>query len=459
MSGSSKIRFAFYGDDFTGSTDALEFLVAAGLKTRLFLDEAALSQADNLESLDAVGLAGMTRAMTPEGMTLTLTSAFEKLRKLKTDHVHYKVCSTFDSSPEIGNIGVAITCGQQVFGLQCTPILVAAPTLGRFMAFGNLFAKMGTGSNGSTYRLDQHPSMSQHPTTPAYDGDLRDHLRRQIDLKIGLIDLTDLEKSDEYLQNKMRDLEASGCGVVFMDAVYESQMKHLGSILDQITQKTLFSVGSSGVEKALGDYWEDVGLFEKRRDWQELTPVNALLVLSGSASPVTSNQIDHVVKIGWHEIAVDPQSLDHPDKFISQYADEIVQAIRNEQSVIIHTCKGPQDSRIQETVFILESRGLSGLELKRSTAEEFGAILGKTAKLVLDQVDFKRLVIAGGDTSSYVARQLGIDSVEMIAPLVKGAPLCKAFSKTSKISGMEVNLKGGQIGSESYFESLRLGKI
>jgi 3-oxoisoapionate kinase len=60
-------------------------------------------------------------------------------------------------------------------------------------------------------------------------------------------------------------------------------------------------------------------------------------------------------------------------------------------------------------------------------------------------------LVAGGDTSSYAARAMEIDAVEMIAPVVSGAPLCKAYSKNEKINGLEVNFKGGQVGGEDYF--------
>jgi uncharacterized protein YgbK (DUF1537 family) len=54
---------------------------------------------------------------------------------------------------------------------------------------------------------------------------------------------------------------------------------------------------------------------------------------------------------------------------------------------------------------------------------------------------------------------MGIDAVEMIAPLVIGAPLCKAYSKNKKIDGLEVNFKGGQVGSEDYFVVMANGKL
>jgi len=101
--------------------------------------------------------------MPPDAMAETLRPAFERLRALGTRHVHYKVCSTFDSSPTVGNIGRAIEVGQSVFEPELVPLLVAAPSLGRYCVFGNLYARMGIGSEGAIYRLDRHPSMSKHP--------------------------------------------------------------------------------------------------------------------------------------------------------------------------------------------------------------------------------------------------------------------------------------------------------
>ena len=69
------------------------------------------------------------------------------------------------------------------------------------------------------------------------------------------------------------------------------------------------------------------------------------------------------------------------------------------------------------------------------------------------------MVIAGGDTSSYAALALGIQAVQMIAPLVIGSPLCKAISNNTAIQNIAINFKGGQVGSENYFGILESGKI
>ena len=53
----------------------------------------------------------MTRSLTPAAMERELRPAFKRLKALGAPHVHYKVCSTFDSSPRIGSIGRAMDVG------------------------------------------------------------------------------------------------------------------------------------------------------------------------------------------------------------------------------------------------------------------------------------------------------------------------------------------------------------
>ena len=451
----------FYGDDFTGSTDALEFMSRAGAKTMLFMEPPTAEELEKFGELDAIGIAGRTRSMEPTEMRKSLQEAFSKIADLNPRHVHYKVCSTFDSSPEIGNIGVAIEEGFRQFGNKFTPILVAAPHLGRYMAFGNLFAQMGIGSKGDVYRIDQHPSMSRHPVTPAKEGDLRDHLAKQCDYKSGLISLIDLQLSSEELKLKVKHLVTRN-EVIFFDGIYEGQMKILGELLEHTVEegRPLFTVGSSGVGKALGDFWREEGCLSEETKWGELKESKPILVLSGSVSPITAEQIEYAVNKGFAEVAVEPSFLkEDVEENISAYSKKIVDFLKEGRSVIFHTSRGPEDLRLSETKALTNSFGWDAVKTRKELPKKFGEILGKTALEVLSRQKLQRLIIAGGDTSSYTARELGIEAVEMIAPLVKGAPLCRTYAEDSPIDGMEINLKGGQVGDKTYFVDLQKGKL
>ena len=112
--------------------------------------------------------------------------------RLRAAVCHYKVCSTFDSSPHVGNIGRAAEIGKRVFGATFVPILVGAPPLKRYTCFGNLFAAV----DGVVYRIDRHPTMKCHPVTPMREADLRVHLKQQTELSIGLLDVLQLRSPE-----------------------------------------------------------------------------------------------------------------------------------------------------------------------------------------------------------------------------------------------------------------------
>jgi 3-oxoisoapionate kinase len=426
MNGNKKILLAFYGDDFTGSTDALEFITRVGAKAVLFTEPPTEEQLKSFPELDAYGVAGKTRALPPDEMEKILLPAFEQMKASGARHVHYKVCSTFDSSPVIGSIGKAIDCGAAIFQNKIIPVLGGSPSLGRYCLYGNLFAQMGIGSNGKIYRLDRHPSMSKHPVTPADESDLRLHLGKQTNKKFGLIDVLQLEQPvaawKEYLQ---KDEE-----VILIDALYETQLEKIGEWLNTFTKETQFSVGGSGIEAALGNYWNKKEILKERTSWPAIEKANPLLVVSGSCSPVTAKQIEFAKANGFEEVVIDAVAICNSDSTDNEISNTITNYLQQQKNVIVHT---------------------GTKQTENLSSEKLGTVLGSIAKNAVEVTNLKRVVIAGGDTSSYAARAMEIDAVEMIAPVVTGAPLCKAYSKNKAIDGLEVNFKGGQVGGEDYF--------
>ena len=456
-----RLLFAYYGDDFTGSTDALEFLNRAGVKTVLFMDVPTAEQLQQYPGIEAIGVAGMTRAMGPDAMSETLHLAFNALDRLGVEQVHYKVCSTFDSSPKIGNVGVAAEVGASIFKPAFIPLLLTAPALGRFCLFGNLFARMGIGSQGEIYRLDRHPSISNHPVTPMKEADLRVHLAKQTNLSVGLVDILTVKAGVAEIQEKVDQCLKSGDRIILFDALAISDLAVIATAMDLYLKKgPLFSIGSSGVEMAWGAYWKNTGAATSQESWAKLEEVPGVLVLSGSCSPVTTKQINHAIDHGFKSVSVPARifaSAQEIDAVIGQCAEQVIAYMGMGQSVIVHTHLGADDPRGRETHELLEKQGYTQDEVSSKAAQIYGQVLGQITIRVARQASLRRLVVAGGDTSSYVARNLGITAVEMIAPFSSGAPLCRAYASIDAINGIEINFKGGQVGDEYYFTDIIKG--
>ncbi|MBW4888995.1 four-carbon acid sugar kinase family protein [Mucilaginibacter sp. HMF5004] len=462
MMNKQNLLLAYYGDDFTGSTDALEFLSRAGIKTVLFIDAPTPGQLSRYQGLQAIGVAGMTRAMPPAEMEAELLPAFEAVKQLGAPHVHYKVCSTFDSSPTIGSIGKAADVGASVFNAPFIPLLVAAPALGRYCAFGNLFARMGIGSTGEIFRLDRHPSMSKHPVTPADESDLRLHLSKQTTKTTGLVDVADLEKGADVAQAKLQSEIAKGNSVVLFDGLNDGHLLITAKLIDTYadSDKPLFSIGSSGIEMAMGSLWQEQGIAQPKANWPHPGKAKSMLVISGSCSPVTAKQIAYAAEHDFAEIKLDTHAVAVSadiNTTVAPYIQLISELMQRGIPVILHTSLGTADPRFANTYQIFSQQGLSQNDIRTKTAQLYGTALGMIALGVAAKSNLQRLIIAGGDTSGFAARALGIEAVEMIAPLSPGAPLCKAYAPGSAADGIELNFKGGQVGAENYFEMVLNG--
>lgn len=428
-----KLLLAFYGDDFTGSTDALECIWLAGATAILFVDPPTPEQIAAYPGLESFGVAGFTRSLAPGEMEAILVPAFKRMKATGARHVHYKVCSTFDSLPRMGSIGKAIDCGARVFQNRTIPVLGGTPGLGRYCLFGNLFARLGTSAKGLIHRLDRHPSMSTHPVTPSKEADLRVHLGQQTSKPIGLIDILQLEKPIADINGHNTE------EVVLIDTLTEDNLLKIGEWIDKESDgvNPLFSVGSSGVETALGAYWGKAGILKPASQMAEVGTATHILVVSGSRSPVTTAQVLYAKSKGFEEVIINAENIDSHDAIDPDIFDEVHHLLQQQKSVLIHTGEK---------------------EFQNLSARKLGKVLGQVVLSAAEKSLVKRVVIAGGDTSSFTARAMEIEAVEMVGPIVTGAPLCRAISKNKNIHGLEVNFKGGQVGAENYFEVLLNGR-
>jgi uncharacterized protein YgbK (DUF1537 family) len=175
--------------------------------------------------------------------------------------------------------------------------------------------------------------------------------------------------------------------------------------------------------------------------------------MSGSASPVTQLQIERAIAEGFHGIRITPDMMQNTDETtLSEWIHQAADKLAEGQSVVLYTALGPEDEAIGETRSRLNSLGLSGAE----TGEFIGRRLGKLTKRIMDQnPGLRRVVIAGGDTSGFVTSEMGVYGLEMIWDVSPGAPLCRVYSDDARLAGLELALKGGQLGSPDYFINVR----
>ena len=446
------LLLAYYGDDFTGSTDVLEAFTAAGVATVLFLqppDAAALARFPHAR---CVGLAGLSRGRGPDWMQTELRPALQSLAALGAPLLQYKVCSTFDSSPSTGSIGCAIDLGVPLMRGRWSPMVVGAPRLGRHQAFGNLFAV----ADGQGYRLDRHPTMSRHPVTPMHEADLRRHLAAQTPRPTRLVDFTQL-KAGHGAQALARCLaDGDTPPVVLIDVLDEETLREAGRLVWEQRGDGVFSASSSGLQYALAAHWRAQGLLPPPAPLAAAAPAGRIAAVSGSCSPVTARQITQAQAQGFATLQLDPALLlcAQGEAACARVADAACAALAQGRSPLVYTALGPDDPAVLGFDAAAQTAGLSRAEAARRTGEA----LARTMRTVLERnPDLRRIAVAGGDSSGEVAAALDVQALTVAAGLAPGAPLCRAWSPNPQRDGLEIVLKGGQMGGHDFFATVRDG--
>lgn len=457
------LRLAFFGDDFTGSTDALEVLAFAGLRTALFLEPPGPQTLARTGPLDAFGVAGDSRAMTPQEMDAALPPVFDALAASGAPIVHYKVCSTFDSAPGIGSIGRAIALARGRFGSGWTPVVAGTPSLRRYCAFGHLFARSAT--DDRVYRIDRHPIMKSHPVTPMDESDLLHHIGRQEPLALANLPYTEIDHGPQRAAAALDAAVAAGADAVVMDSLNDSHLTEVGGLLAREAARgaPLFVVGPSGVEYALTQFWRACGeLAATAPKFDAYSGVDRVLAVSASASLLSARQVDAAVRAGFTPLAIDAVALlsaREGEGMLDSLIGQTLRALRAGHSVILHTARGPDDPRIAQAVAALVAQEPMAPEPARHEAgRRIGRLLGRLVREVLQQEPLRRLLLSGGDTSSRIVQALAPDALLVTARLTPGAPLCRLVSRHSWLDGLEVALKGGQMGEAGFFETARTGR-
>ncbi|NPD16001.1 four-carbon acid sugar kinase family protein [Xinfangfangia sp. D13-10-4-6] len=447
MAADYALDFAWYGDDFTGAAATMEALTFGGLPSVLFLETPTAAQLARFPGLRGVGVASTSRTENPGWMRENLPDAFRALAALRPRVLHYKVCSTLDSAPHIGNIGTALEIGLGLFNNPWVPIVIAAPQMRRYQAFGHLFAGVGA----AVHRLDRHPVMSRHPVTPMDEADVAAHLSRQTDVAIGCLTLEDYAAgADAALAALLRQ----GVRAVTLDEMDAGSEAEAGRLIWQASDhEPLFAIGSQGVEYAVIRHLVARGL-------HQLPPTPAsrgraatpMMVVSGSVSPITAAQIGWARGNGFTTFALDAAALCRGEDVIGPLQAQALAALRSGQDVLVHTAEGPGDPAVAALAQALAATGRDGAAFNQQIGETLGRLLADLTRAA----GLQRVVISGGDTSGHATRQMGIFALEALVPTIPGASLSRAHA-SGDFDGLEIALKGGQMGSEDYFGWIRDG--
>ncbi|KQP68540.1 hypothetical protein ASF40_17965 [Microbacterium sp. Leaf288] len=404
----------FYGDDFTGSVDALLQFARRGWTGRLFTglpDAATLRRA--ADEVDVVGVAGISRSLAPDEMDAELRPVFAAFAELDPAIVQYKACSTADSAPGVGSLGRVVELARESFGERPVPMLFAQPDFGRYTLFGQHFAA----ERGTVYRLDRQPTMSHHPSTPMTEADLAVHIGRQTDLPVGSIPLVAFDDLEALLRS-------SAESAVVLDALTDEHLVTVGEAVAALPAP-VFAIGSGGLSHGIAAADPRSGPAVPAS-----TPsAGPVLVVSGSRSAQTRRQADAAAAAGW---LVQPLPLGGPAR--EAVVPDVIAALRAGRGVVLTSDDADATSTGDRPVL-------------EAIAEAAASVISAVAR---DEAA-RRVIVCGGDTSSRVTRLLGVESLSIAANPWGNVVLLRAHAADPAVDGLELLLKGGQVGADALF--------
>lgn len=392
----------FIGDDFTGASDSLATYARHGLSARLQL---APSQAD--DGLEVLGLPTDLRSLTPERALAEIDRLWPRIEAAAPRVLHLKTCSTFDSAPHVGSIGAVALELARRFRPEITAVIGGQPSLGRYCAFGTLFAR---GPDGAVHRIDRHPIMASHPVTPMAEADLRRHLAGQGLDGLELISAPDLpDAATAALQLR--------AGPVLFDVMKPADQGRIASLLAAAGGRQLLIGPSSVAEILTRD--------RTARELPEAPPpgTRGVLLFAGSRSSLTSRQIEAAE--GYDKLPLPPEALGDPD-----LPARVAARLATGRPVLLHLLPGADYGQSPDAL-----------------AETCSQLVAE----ILARQPVGHLGLAGGDTSSRICARLGLAALEYQRNLAPGVPLCLGRHPDPARDRMRIMLKGGQMGGATLF--------
>ena len=108
-----------------------------------------------------------------------------------------------------------------------------------------------------------------------------------------------------------------------------------------------------------------------------------------------------------------------------------------------------QASSLEANMQIASRQGLS----REEAGLQISNYLAQVSKVVVEKAKVGGLIVAGGETSGCLCRELGIVALEVGEQIAPGVPLCYAKGKHE----LPLVLKSGNFGNKDFF--LKSGKL
>lgn len=397
-----EIRLGCVADDFTGASDAASFLQAGGMSTVLYNGIPTHGTATDVE---AIVIALKTRTQETTSAVADTLTAVDWLYKQGANRIYIKYCSTFDSTPK-GNIGPILDALLEQYQLSHTILCPALPVNGRTVRQGDLFV--------DGVPLHKSP-MRNHPLTPMWDSHIGHLMQPQ-------------SKYPCHTMDRFSDVETlcKGEKSSHFYLIPDFEMTDDGMYIAQNFGHLPLLSGGSGLLEPLARTYTAGHISAPT-----IAPATQGkgLLLAGSCSVATREQIQTFIQQGGHSLYIDALALIAGAQSVhSIWAD--VQTCQGD--VLVYSSSDP------DTV--------KRIQAQADVANLLEQTMAQLAKLAVDN-GYTRIIVAGGETSGAVTKALGFTAYHISQSVAAGVPVMVPVQRPD----VRLVLKSGNFGQRDFF--------
>lgn len=410
-------------DDFTGSNDAGVQLVNKGMTVNVFFDwqnaDFCEKQSDDVKSPNSV------MVVNTESRATSIQEAQKRIKTVINNHKKMQQCYKKIDSTLRGNIGAEIEALLDNTQYKVALVIPAFPKMKRTTKNGKCYI------NGIELINTEFAS---DPKTPIYSSNIKACIEQQTAYLCEEIYLATVR--NQKLKQHIEALISKNCKIIVIDAENDQDLQ---SILEQISpiQKQVLLVGSAG----LIDFFP----LAPKQQTKTLKPTNKnpLLVIAGSMSEVTQQQINYIIKQdnNWKiiDIVITDLLPNFPEIKLSTYIKQIQQVLDRQQHCIVRTSSNMTDRHKIEQY----------CQQYQVTRTELGEQICQALGLLVNHLQFDNLFLTGGDVAISVAKSLGAIGFRIEGEVSVGVPYGKLISE--KNLDYRVFTKAGGFGTQDIF--------
>lgn len=421
----NKLIWGCIADDFTGASDAASFFVKGGMQTILY--SGVPNGNDCGKDCQAIVIALKTRTQETSAAVGETLQAARWLQQQGATRLFIKYCSTFDSTPQ-GNIGPIMDALLEEYQLPYTILCPALPVNGRVVRQGCLYV------NGVP--LHESP-MKDHPLTPMWDSDIARLMEPQS--RYSCMKIT----ADEYCLPKEQILafiQAYGQTHSHFYVIPDYEREEDAGVIAELFADLPVLSGGSGIlaELASRSCMQNAEMTADSKPSGDVpeatqgTGDRSGFILAGSCSEMTRRQIACAKEHGISAMQILPLELLEDEQTLARLWGFVEQ--QKGKTVLLYSSDSPEQvQQIQEVG-------------KARVAELLEDTMAALARRAVDS-GYRRIIVAGGETSGAVTRALGFDSYMIGESVAPGVPVMVPRNRTD----IRLVLKSGNFGQEDFF--------